>query len=44
LIDDRAAARADRNFDAADRIRDSLAAAGIALEDTPTGAHWSIEK
>jgi len=44
LIDDRAAARADRNFDAADRIRDSLAAAGITLEDTPTGAHWSIEQ
>jgi cysteinyl-tRNA synthetase len=44
LIEDRAAARADRHFDVADRIRDELAAAGITLEDTPTGAHWSIEQ
>jgi cysteinyl-tRNA synthetase len=42
LIEDRATARSERNFDAADRIRDELAAAGITVEDTPTGAHWSI--
>jgi cysteinyl-tRNA synthetase len=43
-IADRATARAERNFDAADRIRDELAAAGITVEDTPNGAHWSIEQ
>jgi hypothetical protein len=41
LLEDRAAARAAKDFGAADRIRDELAAAGIAIDDTPTGAHWS---
>ena len=43
LIEDRAQAREDRDFSAADRIRDELVAAGISIEDTPTGPHWSIE-
>jgi len=42
LIEDRAKARASKDFGAADRIRDELAAAGITVEDTPSGAHWSI--
>jgi cysteinyl-tRNA synthetase len=42
LITDRNAARAAKDFAAADRIRDELAAAGITVEDGPTGSHWSI--
>ncbi|KQR90728.1 MAG: cysteine--tRNA ligase [Microbacterium ginsengisoli] len=43
LIDQRAQARTDKDWAAADRIRDAIAGAGIALEDTPDGTHWSIE-
>ncbi|MEO8329708.1 MAG: cysteine--tRNA ligase [Candidatus Nanopelagicales bacterium] len=35
-------ARADKDFAAADRIRDSLADAGIIIHDTPDGARWSL--
>ena len=42
LIADRNAARAAKDFAAADRIRDELAVAGITVEDGPTGSHWSI--
>jgi len=43
LLDDRQAARQARDFASADRIRDELIGAGITIEDTPTGSHWSIE-
>jgi cysteinyl-tRNA synthetase len=43
LIADREHARETRDFSAADRIRDELVAAGISVEDTPSGPHWSIE-
>jgi len=42
LIGEREAARSTKDFAAADRVRDTLAAAGVVLEDTPTGPKWSI--
>nr|WP_245325310.1 cysteine--tRNA ligase [Microbacterium amylolyticum] len=43
LIEQRQAARAEKNWAAADRIRDTFAAAGVILEDTPNGTVWSID-
>ncbi|SFO02746.1 cysteinyl-tRNA synthetase [Mycetocola miduiensis] len=43
LLDERQKARGARDFAAADRIRDVLITAGITIEDTSTGAHWSID-
>lgn len=43
LIAQRAEARAAKDWGTADRLRDAFAAAGIALEDTPDGTHWSID-
>ncbi|WP_370892013.1 cysteine--tRNA ligase [Janibacter sp. GXQ6167] len=40
----RAAARAARDYDTADAIRDELAAAGIDVADTAGGARWSLAK
>jgi cysteinyl-tRNA synthetase len=42
LVDRRQQARVDKDFAAADLVRDQLRAAGIELEDTPTGARWSL--
>jgi cysteinyl-tRNA synthetase len=40
LIDKRQAARAAKDFAAADAIRDELGAKGILLEDTKEGVKW----
>jgi cysteinyl-tRNA synthetase len=42
LIEDRQAARESRDYAAADRIRAELSAAGITIEDSSTGTHWSL--
>jgi cysteinyl-tRNA synthetase len=40
LVDERNAAKKDRDFARADAIRDRLAAEGVLLEDTPQGVRW----
>jgi cysteinyl-tRNA synthetase len=42
LLDQRAEARANKDFAAADAIRDRIKAAGIEIEDTPNGPKWSL--
>jgi cysteinyl-tRNA synthetase len=40
MLDERAEARARRDWAASDRLRDELAARGIAVEDTRDGQRW----
>jgi 2-C-methyl-D-erythritol 4-phosphate cytidylyltransferase/2-C-methyl-D-erythritol 2,4-cyclodiphosphate synthase len=42
MITQRAQARANKDWAAADRLRDAIAAAGVVLEDGPDGTHWSL--
>ena len=41
LLDEREAARARKDFQSADRIRDSITELGLTIEDTPDGPRWS---
>lgn len=43
LLEQRAEARANKDFAAADAIRDRIKAAGIEVEDTSDGPKWSLE-
>lgn len=42
-LDEREAARNNKDYAAADAIRDSLAAAGVLIDDTAAGPVWSID-
>ncbi len=42
LLEQRAEARAAKDFATADAIRDRIKAAGIEIEDTPSGPTWSL--
>lgn len=44
LLEQRTAARAAKDWAAADAIRDTLAALGLTIEDTPSGPRWNLEK
>ncbi|MEZ5086644.1 MAG: cysteine--tRNA ligase [Tessaracoccus sp.] len=44
LLEQRASARAAKDWAAADAIRDTLAGLGLKITDTPTGPKWSLEK
>jgi cysteinyl-tRNA synthetase len=41
-LQERAEARTRKDWAAADRVRDALAAAGVLVEDTPTGPRWTL--
>jgi cysteinyl-tRNA synthetase len=42
-LQQRQAARDRKDYQAADAVRDALADAGVAVEDTPAGPRWKLE-
>jgi cysteinyl-tRNA synthetase len=44
LIADRTAARARKDWKESDRIRDELAAMGVAIKDSKEGTTWEIAR
>ena len=43
-LEQRQAARARKDFPAADAIRDQLTALGVSVEDTPQGPRWELTR
>ncbi|MCW2582534.1 MAG: cysteinyl-tRNA synthetase [Klenkia sp.] len=43
-LDQRAAARARKDFAAADAVRDQLTTLGVTVEDTPSGPRWELSR
>jgi cysteinyl-tRNA synthetase len=43
LLDQRTGARARRDYEAADAIRDQLGALGVRVEDTAGGSRWTLD-
>ena len=43
-LDQRAAARARKDFAAADAVRDQLTTLGVSVEDTPSGPRWELSR
>jgi cysteinyl-tRNA synthetase len=43
-LEQRAAARDRKDFEASDAIRDQLAEAGVLVEDTPSGPRWTLKE
>ncbi len=43
-LDQRAAARARKDYAAADAIRDQLTTLGVSVEDTPSGPRWELSR
>ena len=43
LIEERNAARKEKNWKRADEVRNDLLAKGIVLEDTPSGTNWKLK-
>ncbi|MDP6019604.1 MAG: cysteine--tRNA ligase, partial [Candidatus Latescibacteria bacterium] len=41
MVRDRQQARASKDWERSDELRDSLAAAGVTLTDTPDGPTWT---
>lgn len=44
LVNQRNQARASKDFAKSDQLRDQLKSMGIALQDTPQGSFWEVEK
>ncbi len=44
LVNQRNQARSNKDFKKSDEIRDRLKSMGIALQDTPQGSHWEVDK
>ena len=44
LVQDRATARAEKNWAKADEVRDKLAEIGILVQDSAEGSTWEVEK